>query len=192
MQGKAAGLLELQNLFTEYTLASSQRINANKSTIFSGSISQQRLLNIATMFGFNIGTLPFIYLGAPIFKGKPKKIHFQPIADRIKLKLSAWKASLLSIAGRVQLVKVVVQGMLVHTLSIYSWSVTLLKDFDKCIRNFIWSGDIEKRKLITVSWKKVCKTEKKGGLGVTSLVSLNEAANLKLCWELISSKNDKT
>lgn len=55
--------------------------------------------------GFSIGTLPFTYLGAPIFKGRPKKIHFQHIADRVRIKLANWKAALLSIAGRVQLVK---------------------------------------------------------------------------------------
>jgi len=65
-----------------------------------------------------------------IFKGKPKKIHFQPIADKIKLKLSAWKASLLSMAGRVQLVKSVIQGMLIHTISIYAWPVSLPKDLE--------------------------------------------------------------
>ncbi|PNX99831.1 ribonuclease H, partial [Trifolium pratense] len=61
-------------------------------------------------------------------KGKPKTCHLQPVADKIKLKLSAWKAALLSIAGRVQLV-----------------------------RNFIWSGDIDKRKLVTTSWQKICR-----------------------------------
>jgi hypothetical protein len=67
------------------------------------------------------------------------------------LKLSAWKASLLSIAGREQLVRSVMQSMLIYSISIYSWHVTLLKDMEKCFRNFIWSGDIEKRKLVTVS-----------------------------------------
>jgi len=72
------------------------------------------------LLGLSIGSLPFIYLGTPIFKGKPKRIHFQPIADRVKLKLANWKASLLSIAGRVQLVKSVIQGMLIHTMNVYS------------------------------------------------------------------------
>lgn len=33
------------------------------------------------------------------FKSKPKPIYFQFIVDRIKIKLAAWKASLLSISG---------------------------------------------------------------------------------------------
>jgi hypothetical protein len=74
--------------------------------------------------------LPFVYLGAPIFKGKPKKCHLQPIADKIKAKLSAWKASYLSMAGRMQLLKSVIQGMMVHTISIYSWPSSLIKNIE--------------------------------------------------------------
>ena len=85
-----------------------------------------RLAQLAALFGFNIVQLPFTYLGFPIFQGKPKAAYFYPIMDKVKLKLSAWKASLLSIAGRVQLVKSVVQGMLIHSITVYSWPVSLL------------------------------------------------------------------
>jgi len=88
----------------------------------------QNLQAIATNIGFNIGTLPFIYLGVPIFKGKPKIAYFQPLVHRIKLKFSAWEASLISIAGRVQLVKSVIQSMLLHCISIYSFLVKLIKE----------------------------------------------------------------
>jgi hypothetical protein len=65
-----------------------------------------------------------------------------------------------------------------------------LKDLEAAIRSFIWSGDIEKRKLVTVSWKKLCKPTTQGGLGVRSLKTLNQAANLKLCWDMIHSNQD--
>jgi hypothetical protein len=70
------------------------------------------LQSIAGLLNFKLGSLPFNYLGVPIFKGKPKASQLQPIADKINLKLSAWKASLLSIDGRVQLIKSVIQSML--------------------------------------------------------------------------------
>lgn len=145
---------------------------------------------MAQMLGFSLGSLPFTYLGAPIFKGRPKTYYFQPIADKIKLKLAAWKESLLSIAGRVQLVKSVVQSMLIYTISVYSWPISLLREIERWIKNFIWSGDIYKRKLVTVAWKKVCSSYDEGGLGIRSLIKLNEATNLKMCWDLIQSKED--
>ncbi|CAJ2672049.1 unnamed protein product [Trifolium pratense] len=118
-KGNLAGLKALKDLFSTYALESGQVINNSKSTIFSGSITQGRLNLIVQLLNFNIGTLPFNYLGVPIFKGKPKASYLQPIADKIKLKLSAWKASLLSIAGRVQLVRSVIQSMLTYITT--SW-----------------------------------------------------------------------
>lgn len=94
---------------------------------------------------------------------------------------------MLSIAGRVQLVKAVVQSMLTYSITLYSWPVSLLKDLEKCIKNFIWSGDLDKRKLVTVSWKKVCRPVAQGGLNLRSLITLNKASNLKLCWSMINS-----
>ncbi|XP_024636247.1 uncharacterized protein [Medicago truncatula] len=186
-KGKHSCLIALKELFQRYALASGQMISASKSIIFSGSIPHARLSQIANFIGFKIGQLPFTYLGVPIFKGKPKVVYFQPVADKVRLKLAAWKASLLSIAGRVQLVKSVVQGMLIHSITVYSWPTSLLRDLEKYIKNFIWSGDTSKRKLVTVSWKNICKPYDEGGLGIRSLIKLNEASNLKLCWNLANS-----
>lgn len=133
-KGKISCLQTLKDLFTRYALCAGQMINLTKSSVYASRISNSRL----NQMGFSIGTLPFNYLGGPIFKGKPKSIYFQPIADRIRCKLANWKASLLSIAGRVQLVRSVVQGMLVHTMSIYSWPISLIRQIAKWIKNFIW------------------------------------------------------
>jgi hypothetical protein len=180
-KGNIAGLRALKDLFNRYALESGQVINNAKSTIFYGSITHRRLQIIVDLLNFKLGNLPFNYLGVTIFKGKPKVSHLQSIADKVKLKLSAWKASLLSIAGRVQLIKSVIQSMLTYSISLYSWPVSLLKDLEKGIRDFIWSGDLDKRKLVTVSWKKVCRPVAQGGLNIRSLITLKKASNLKLC-----------
>ncbi|GAU26296.1 hypothetical protein TSUD_55940 [Trifolium subterraneum] len=99
----------------------------------------------------------------------------------------AWKTPLLSVAGRVQLVRFVVQSMLICSISIYSWPVALLKDIEKSVRNFIRSGDIDKRKLVTTSWRKICRPFSQGGLNYRSLSKLNKGTNLKLCWNFINS-----
>jgi len=46
---------------------------------------------------------------------------------------------------------------------------------------------VNKRKLVTVAWHKVCLPTKEGGLGIRSLSKVNEGANLKLCWEMLHS-----
>jgi len=186
--GRSSGLQALKELFDKYALNSGQVINTTKSTLFSDSIPTARMAQIFNLLNFKIGSIPFNYLGVPIFNGKPKVCHLQSIIDKIKLKLSNWKASLLSMAGRVQLVRSVVQSMLSYNISIYSWHVSLLKDLEKSIRNFVWSGDKDMRKLVTVSWKKVCRPLKQGGLNLRSLISLNNATNLKMCWNMLHSQ----
>ncbi|GAU16832.1 hypothetical protein TSUD_367790 [Trifolium subterraneum] len=177
----------LSDLFLNYAANSGQVVNPSKSFIYAGALSSQRLHFIAEQLGFNIGALPFVYLGAPIFKGKPKRSHLQPLADKIKSKLSAWKASYLFMAGRVQLIRSVIQGMMMHTISVYSWPSSLIKDLERWMRNFIWSGDVNQRKLVTMAWHRVYTPLNEGGLGIRSLSKLNEATNLKLCWELVQS-----
>jgi hypothetical protein len=59
--------------------------------------------------------------------------------------------------------------------------VKLIKELEKWIRNFIWSGNINQRKILTVAWNNVCKPFKEGGLGIRNLSDINEAGNLKIC-----------
>jgi hypothetical protein len=97
-------------------------MNLSNSSIHDRGVSQHRLNQMVDLLGFSKGSTPFTYLGAPIFKGKPKSAYFQPIANKIRLKLANWKAGLLSIAGRIQFVK---------SISIYSWPTALLREIEK-------------------------------------------------------------
>ena len=189
-QGNSESIKSISDLLKRYSLASGQHVNLAKSIIYIGAMTNQRQQSIANILGFCIGVLPFIYLGVPMFKGKPKAIHFQHIADRVRVKLAAWKASLLSIAGRVLMVKSVIHSLLLHSILIYDWPVSIIKQIEGWIRNFIWSGDINKRKMVTVAWHKCCKPIAEGGLGLRSITKLNEASNMKLCWEMMTSDED--
>jgi hypothetical protein len=128
-------------------------------------------------------------LGVPIFKGKPKAIYFQPLVDKIKIKLASWKASLLSYPGRCKVIKSVVQSMMIYSISIYSWHVSLIKELERYLRKFLWSGDLNVRKFVTVPWKIVYSPIDEGGLGIKSLSVINQATNLKLFSELMNSEN---
>jgi len=187
-KGNKSCIDALIDLFTKYGQESGQVVSNAKSTVYSSAISDDKLHQLIDIIGFNTGSIPFNYLGVPIFKGKPRAKFLQPIVDKIKTKLSTWKASLLSIDGRVQLIKLVAQSMLIHTITVYDWPTSLLKEVETCFRNFIWPRDITRRKLVIVAWKKLCKPYSQGGLGIRSLITINAASNLKLCWDMLHSK----
>jgi len=139
-----------------------------------------RVQMISTLLGFNVGTVPFIYLGCPIFQGKSKVAHFQMIADRIKTKLATWKGSLLSVMGRVQLVKSIIHGMLVYSFHVYMWSRRLLRMLGTWIKKFIWSRDVLTRKVCTVSWNCLSRPWAEGGLDIKPTRLINDSLILKL------------
>ncbi|XP_024630075.1 uncharacterized protein [Medicago truncatula] len=158
--GTKRNIRRLIKIFSQYSEVSGQLINNAKSRFFTSAMTGSRVQMISSLLGFNVGSLPFTYLGCPIFRGKPKVSHFQIITVRIKSKLSTWKGTSLSIMGRVQLVKSIIHGMLVYS-------------FHVC----------------TVSWKILCRPWSEGGLDIKSTRLINNAAMLKLAWNLLSSNS---
>lgn len=135
------------------------------------------------------GSIPFVYLGVPIFYGKPKSRHLNTLADKILSKFDKWSGSLLSLAGRICLVNSVVASSLVHSMMIYRWPRTLVKRVDKAMRSFVWRGNILKSSQGNVAWSRVCAPYSEGGLGIRDIRAANEAFLYKLAWDIIKEKD---
>lgn len=99
--GLKINVRELLSIFHKYSKVSGQRINTVKSHFFTGNMLVNWKNMIAALLGFSVGSVPFLYLGCPIFQGKPKVIHFRMVTDKIKNKLATSKGSTLSIMGKV-------------------------------------------------------------------------------------------
>ncbi|XP_019427138.1 PREDICTED: uncharacterized protein LOC109335458 [Lupinus angustifolius] len=84
-------LLKLQLLLHKYSQVSSQQIKNAKSKFQSINITTRRIEAIVEVLGFSYGSLSFMYLGVPLFLGKPRTNHLQTISDRIINKLAIGK-----------------------------------------------------------------------------------------------------
>jgi len=149
-KGIITNIRNIMDLFEDYGNYSGQFVNASKSKFYAGYLPLSRINIITSLTGFSQGCLPFSYLGILLFKGRPRTTHLRPIFDKIKVKIFAWKGKLLSIMGRVQLTNAVISSMLVYSFHIYQWPSRLLSELSKCMRNFVWSGDPDHRKIFTV------------------------------------------
>ena len=76
----------------------------------------------------------------------------QAIANRILSNFDKWKGTTLSMAGRLALINSVIYSSFLHSFMVYRWPSQLLKHMEKCIRNFLWTGDITSKKSVTVKW----------------------------------------
>jgi hypothetical protein len=59
----------------------------------------------------------------------------------------------------------------------------MVQKLDK-VRTFFWQGGQAKRKYHLVRWAKICKSKKKGGLGIKDISKLNLSLLCKLWWKL--------
>ncbi|XP_042479863.1 uncharacterized protein LOC122060837 [Macadamia integrifolia] len=178
------GVRSIKNFLDIYQSYLGQNINLKKSKIFLGTITSGRRHKIKEILNILICDFPTRYLGVDIFRGCVKKERILPLVDKCKSRLVGWKGRLLSFVGRVELVKTVMSSIPLHNFSVYLWPSSSISLMERWIKIFIWSGDADTSKGITVKWTKVCKPKSEGGLGIRHLRDVNLALLSKLSWHM--------
>ncbi|XP_042505477.1 uncharacterized protein LOC122082041 [Macadamia integrifolia] len=74
-------------------------------------------------------------------------------------------------------------------VEIFKGRVTREPLLPRWMRNFIWSGDPETAKGVTVSWDSICKPKQEGGLGIRRLRDVNKALLCKQVWNIRHSSS---
>lgn len=85
------------------------------------------------------------------------KVVFQPLVDRVTQRIDDWSTKLLSTAGRLWLVKSILQASSLHWLQILPIPQEIADRVDRALRNFLWTGSYLKKPYCAVSWEAVCK-----------------------------------
>ena len=78
------------------------------------------------------------YLGLPTMVGKNKSANLNFIKEKVWEKLQRWKEKILSLAGKVVLLKTVIQAIPTFYMSCFKLLVGLCKDIEAMIRKFWW------------------------------------------------------
>ena len=101
---------------------------------------------------------PCQYLGMPISDSKLKKGELQPVCDKILGRMKGWKLTLLSLDGRLDLVKKVLSAMPIFQMIAIHMPTWLEKMIDKVRRGFLWERKEEATSgKCLVNWKRVCR-----------------------------------
>ncbi|XP_057485879.1 uncharacterized protein LOC130772160 [Actinidia eriantha] len=164
-------------------------ISLSKSNIFAAGISSMDLDSIKDITGFPQGSFPFRYLGIPIADSRLTIAQFSPLLDKIQGYISAWAGANLSYAGRIELVKSVLQGVECFWLSILPIPAGIRANIVKHCRSFLWSGNCNSKKKPLVAWKEVTLPKVKGGLGIRNIEAWNKALLSKTLWNIQAKKD---
>nr|GEV41240.1 nucleotide-binding alpha-beta plait domain-containing protein [Tanacetum cinerariifolium] len=86
------------------------KINMSKSKILGVHVDNVKVSRAANIFGCLVLKTPFLYLGSFVGGAMHRLQAWNDIVDRVRRRLSKWKMKMLSIGGRLTLVKSVLGG----------------------------------------------------------------------------------
>ncbi|GAU31911.1 hypothetical protein TSUD_270960 [Trifolium subterraneum] len=170
---------------------SGQEISHEKTSIlFSKNVDRGKKTKLLQISGFH-GTEEFgNYLGVPLIGRAPKRRDYQYLVDQVSLKLSRWKATQLSFAGRLTLAKSVMEAVPIYPMMSSKIPKSCLDDIQKMQRSFIWGDTEQKKHFHAIRWEQITVPKWLGGLGVRKLDVMNNACLMKLNWSYQGGSND--
>lgn len=177
--------MTLRSIMDFFSERSGQKINESKSAIlFANNVAMTTRNAICGVLPFNNTDSLGSYLGIPISAKKIKKKDCSFIIEKLKSKLTSWKSKFLSSAGRIVLIKSVLNATSLYAGSAIFFPASIHLEIDKIVRNFLWGSSEDQRKMSMVKWKTVCLSQKAGGLGIKSSKEANIASMAKLQWRM--------
>ena len=156
----------LQRILTVYEEASGQQLNRTKTSLFFSSNTLDDIQQeIKSKFGAQVIRQHEKYLGLPSLVGKNKRNSFNSIKEKLSKKLAGLKEKMLSKARKEVLIKAVAQAIPMYTMGCFKISDSLCDDMTSMIWNFWWGQKRDERKMVWISWDKLCDSKEEGGLG---------------------------
>ncbi|GFS30621.1 hypothetical protein Acr_00g0012980 [Actinidia rufa] len=152
-------------------------------------IGQQDMEIIKAITSFSQGSFPFRYLGIPVADSRLSIAQYSPMIDKVLGYISAWAGANLSYAGRLELIKSVLQGVECFWLSILPTLAGVQAKIIQLCRNFLWSGKRSENKRPLVAWKDITLPKIEGGLGIRNSKAWNKALLSKTMWDIQLKKD---
>ncbi|WJX78916.1 hypothetical protein P8452_62093 [Trifolium repens] len=169
---------------------SGQLVSVEKtSVLFSRNVNHDTRGVLLNQSGFREASSLGKYLGIRLVGRAPRRSDFEHLVSKVKLKLSGWKATNLSFAGRVTLAKSVIQAIPIYSMMTTPIPKSILLDIQRLQRNFIWGHDEGQKKMHMIKWDTMLLPKESGGLAVRNLPTMNQACLMKMGWNLREGNN---
>jgi len=130
-------IFTIKAILRVFELASGLKVNFYKSKMAGLKVDRSSLELYARTLNYGVKQIPFTYLGLQI-GGNPRRVQFwEPVIEKVKARLSAWKGKCLSFAGRVCLIKSVLTSIPLFYLSFYKAPTSVCNKISSIQRSFL-------------------------------------------------------
>ncbi|CAH9080569.1 unnamed protein product [Cuscuta europaea] len=174
----------LVEALNEFGDLSGLRVNHNKSNIFVGGVNSYDLQGILDLVDFDRGAFLARYLGIPLAPLKISVAQYAPLLDTVNDFLSTWNTKTISYAGKLELIRSVIQGVQSFWLQVFPVPQTVLDRIVSICRIFLWGGKFAK-----VAWDDICLPKEEGGLGIHNAKIWNHALLARTLWDVHLKKD---
>ncbi|KAL0287461.1 UNVERIFIED_CONTAM: hypothetical protein Sangu_2690300 [Sesamum angustifolium] len=123
--------------------------------------------------------MPVRYLGIPLAAQRLSVTDYSPLVDQIAGCIRKWTAKSLSFAGRLELIRSVLQGVECFWLQVFPLPMAVIEKIHRLCRAFLWNS-----KRAPVAWEDICHPKEEGGLGVRHIQSWNVALLARVLWNI--------
>lgn len=185
---KVEFLLNIKKTLILFQLASGLQVNFHKSSIHGIHLDDSWLQSMAKTLLCKVGVFPMTYLGLPIGGNTSRIALWNPIIERIERKLASWKGKLLSIAGRLTLIKASIASLPLYYMSLFQAPKGVIEKINKLQRQFLWGGEGGKNAMSLAAWDKVVLPKILGGLNCGSLLHRNISLLCKWIWRFLNEQ----
>ncbi|CAL5393987.1 unnamed protein product [Camellia sinensis] len=175
-------IVNFKRILRCFEVMSGLTINFHKSVVCGVGISDDQVHDFALLLHCLSQKLPIKYLRLPLGANPRRKQIWKHVVDKVKSRLALWKRKLLPFAGRLTLVKSVMDSLPGYYISIFKLPKGIAKEIDKLKAAFLWGSSELRRKIHMIKWKDVTLSKAKGGLGIRQAKETNDCLLLKWWW----------
>jgi hypothetical protein len=183
----------MQTLLSEgltlFKIATGMRINAQKSNILFSRIGDEVIQHYLDLLPFQTQNLEdgLKYLGFHLKPNDYRKNDWTWLLAKLEKRLQVWSNKWLSRAGRLVLIKLVLEAIPVYWMSLSWIPKGILEKARRMSFSYLWRGKSENRVMPWVRWEKIVKPKALGGWGLKNIFLFSKALAEKSVWRLITT-----
>lgn len=154
-------------------------MNPQKSTCYLSNPPRGMQSWIQTSYNIGLGQLPAKFLGVPLVTKKLSQRDCHELIAKLANRIESWTTHFLSFAGRMQLIKAVLNSIYSYWGSHFMLPKGVLKIIQSLFSRFLWNGHAQGPSKAKIAWTTVTLPMSEGGLGIKDVCEWNKALILK-------------